>query len=91
MAERKIVKEIDMTTGACPTQWEGMTTDGEFIYIRYRHGYFTCGIGETEDDAISRDVLWKEVPRWADGIMDWDEMMVLTEEILDWSQVAVQS
>lgn len=42
-----------MTCSACPSQWEGKADDGRVIYVRFRHGEFTAGIGKTLDDAVA--------------------------------------
>ena len=34
----RIVKAIQ-TSGACPSQWDAWTDSGEYVYLRYRHGY----------------------------------------------------
>jgi hypothetical protein len=45
------IKELQMTTSAVPTQWEGQLEDGRFFYARYRHGILRLGVGETPVDA----------------------------------------
>jgi len=61
------VKTINQTCSACPSQWEGTTTDGRSVYVRYRHGGLTVHLdGEA--------VFYKHVPRMADGYMTWDEV-----------------
>jgi len=36
--------ELAMTCMVCPAQWEGKTTGGREVYIRYRHGRFTVDL-----------------------------------------------
>jgi hypothetical protein len=43
---------LSRTCCACPSQWEGETDDGREIYIRYRHGSLSWGIGDTLDAAV---------------------------------------
>ena len=38
--------EINQTSFACPSQWEGKLTDGRMFYIRYRHSVFTFYVSE---------------------------------------------
>ena len=38
------IKTIRQTCFACPSQWEGKTTDDHDIYIRYRGGYLRLDI-----------------------------------------------
>ena len=33
-----VVRELQITSPACPSAWRGKTDDGKNIYIRYRHG-----------------------------------------------------
>lgn len=44
----KIVK-IDSAGGACPYQIEGETENGEYFYLRYRHGLLMAGISDKEE------------------------------------------
>ena len=37
---------------ACPSQWEGVCSDGRSIYIRYRWGCLTFGLGLTIEEAV---------------------------------------
>lgn len=37
---------------ACPSQWEGVCSDGRHIYIRFRWGTLTFGLGDTIDLAV---------------------------------------
>ena len=83
-ANKPVISDIEMTCGACPTQWEGTTTDGQYVYIRYRHGMFQVGIGATDDDAVVNSQTIAYVERQADGVMDNDEMMQLTANMFDW-------
>lgn len=46
---------LHKTCSACPSQWEGMTSDGRCVYIRYRSGYGRIGVGDTVDDAVDDD------------------------------------
>ena len=65
------VKGLEMTCGACPSQWEGRTEDGEYVFIRYRYGWLRVDVGnqtifETEHgDSLS-------------GVMGTDEMLRIT-------------
>jgi hypothetical protein len=52
------VTQLRMTCGGCPSQWEGVTDDGQSVYIRYRHGVLSCGAGETMDAAVDASAGW---------------------------------
>lgn len=42
----RIVKAIQ-TCWACPSQWDAWTDEGEYVYLRYRHG---CGYAKIYDE-----------------------------------------
>lgn len=48
----KLVRTCD----SCPSQWEGKTMDGKFIYIRYRQGELYLGVDSNELNAISKNL-----------------------------------
>lgn len=56
-----IVRELRQTCAAYPAQWEGVTDDGRHVYIRFRHGGLTMGLGASELDAVD------------DVSFEWDE------------------
>lgn len=73
--------ELDMTCGACPSQWEGKLEDGRFIYVRYRHSYLTVGLGESPDSAVddSLGARWLYMTDEIDGgVMTTETMCELT-------------
>ena len=43
------VIELARTCFACPSQWEGTTDRGKYIYIRYRWGYLEVELAENEN------------------------------------------
>lgn len=45
---------IKRTSEACPAQWEGTTTDGCGVYIRYRWGRLRC---EVDGDVIYHQII----------------------------------
>lgn len=47
----RIVKAVQ-TSGACPSQWDIWTDTGEYLYLRYRHGY---GYAKTYVDDYADD------------------------------------
>lgn len=51
MKETLAITELVQTCGACPSQWEGTLDDGRVVYIRYRFGRLSWGVGATLDDA----------------------------------------
>lgn len=46
------VLRLEQTCRAFPSQWGGRTSDGDDIYIRFRGGELSVGVGPTLDDAV---------------------------------------
>lgn len=81
--ERLIIERLDLTCGACPTQYEGVTNDGNTVYIRYRWGELTVQVGRDLDDALDRDPVfqWQHPTNDMDGVMlGWE----LQNRLPDW-------
>ena len=79
------INDFKMTCSACPSQWEGKTLTGDHVYIRYRWGQLTVGIGDSLRDAIENTTLSKGIDEtgWL-GMMPTEEMMQHTHGVLDW-------
>ncbi len=78
---------LRQTTGACPSQWEGTTDDGRFVYARYRFGELTIGVGASVEDAVvpfggDNLLLAVEVGGEWDGAMTTDEMLRHAKDVL---------
>ena len=52
-----IVTSLEMTCESCPAQWEGKLTDGNHVYIRWRHNELRVGVGPTLWDAVDDSQL----------------------------------
>jgi hypothetical protein len=83
------VTEIKQTCTACPSQWEGKTDDGQFIYVRSRHDYLEISLGSTIDDAIWGDkrTVVVSMDDNAAGWLEYDELKKLTADKIDWPEV----
>jgi hypothetical protein len=46
------VSKLTQTCKGNLSQWEGLTDDGQFIYVRYRWGCLSIGSGKTMDEAV---------------------------------------
>ena len=67
------------TSIACPSQWEGTLEDGRAIYVRYRHGALSVGVGNDTDEAVRNSrsdhaVFEDYVGDGLDGFMDFEEL-----------------
>lgn len=68
------LKEITQTCYACPSQWEGITVDGEAVYIRYRWGRLRI-------DLDHETVFEQDMGDELDGYLDWEEVEDILEEL----------
>lgn len=67
--QRIKVKKLIRTIGCCPTQLEGETEDGKFIYIHYRYGTIEVYVSPNEDDFIDHLVFRKVIGDHYDGYL----------------------
>jgi hypothetical protein len=69
-----VVKHIEKTCNACPSQWEGRAVDNRPIYIRYRWGWLSVHlgrIGHSINDAVrSRPWYDTRLGDSLDGFLD---------------------
>ena len=82
-----LVKEIEQTLEACPSQWEGVTVDDRCIYIRYRWGFLSVRIGPPGDKSEFAGVRGKEIFRKKlggpyDGILSQEELVEVTNGVI---------
>ena len=76
------------TTGFSPCQWEGLLDDGRSIYIRYRGGRLSAGIGRDIEDAVDGLIAGREpfymerIGEKYDGRIMEDMMLVFIEQWL---------
>lgn len=86
-----IVKEIKMTCGACPSQWEGTTDDDRRVYVRYRYGRLSVKMGPpgnhdewagVRGDEIFADTLGGNL----DGVLTYDELGQMTAHLIQWPE-----
>lgn len=72
------VTMLEMTCGACPSQWEGKTSDGAHVYIRYRYGYLYASV-----DGI--EIVGMEIGDPLDGVMNTAVMTRLLSDVMEWN------
>lgn len=72
------ITKMERTSTGFPAQWEGQLENGQYIYIRYRWGLFTLGIGDTIDDAVLNTIFRFETPHKT-GVMSESTMMTIIE------------
>ncbi len=78
------VVSLQRTCQACPSQWEGRTDDGRWVYVRYRWGHLQVGIGPTLEDAVDNDSISLDLGDELDGVLSYDELRAATVECVEW-------
>lgn len=74
------------TCPACPAQWEGTTSDGRMIYIRYRWSFLSVRISEKETTDIMKAVDGEEIFGYQneksgfDGFLKYKELKEIIEK-----------
>ena len=65
------INRLEMTCGACPSQWDAYTNSGDYIYIRYRFGSLTVSYN-------NKQIFQKNIGDSLDGCMSTSEMLMYT-------------
>jgi len=81
---RIVMKEVTKTCSLNPSQWDGVSEDGEDVYIRYKNSKIVVIVG---DKTIFSYNLKRE---GNDGYMDTSEMVEITGKVLKWSYCKFQ-
>lgn len=84
MAKYK-VKSYQKTCSACPSQWDIYTTNGKYIYARYRWGGLTLTLNFGKRN--SKIIFATNAGGCLDGVMSTEELKTITSSILDWSDL----
>ena len=86
-----VVVALEKTCTACPSQWEGTLGDGRTLYVRYRGGALSVGVGQGIDEAVrnssSAATFFSEhVGDGLDGFMDFEELRTHLYGLLDFPE-----
>jgi len=85
------VTSIEQTSGACPSQWEGVTEDGRPIYVRYRWGCLSIRLGEKDGniwDAVNgEEIIREELGGPWDGVLPYEELKRATRGKIQWPDI----
>lgn len=87
-----VLKRLDETCSACPSQWEGTLSNGHGVYIRYRWGELLVYVSPTATKGrynetwlrAYKDVLGDSF----DGTLTFFELVKATQGVLDFSQIS---
>jgi len=79
------VVELYRTCQACPSQWEGKTSDDNYIYVRYRWGHLTIGVAKSFPAAIwGNNIVDTQIGDGLDGVLPYEELIELTKDEVEW-------
>ena len=86
----KVVRVVQ-TCGMHPSQWEGETDKGEFVYARYRGGLMRVDVAPTEAEWVSHPfqnftVFSKDHGDSHDGYMSYAELKQHTAGVVEWPE-----
>jgi hypothetical protein len=78
----KIIK-LTCTCLVSPSQWEAELDNGEYLYVRYRWGGLSYGIGKDIDEAVTNSIgsSIKLGDDEYDGIMSEEQMLLVMEQL----------
>lgn len=87
------VKHITQTCRWQPSQWEGETESGKFIYVRERHDYLTVDIAYTEKDFLDckEECILAVDDTGTNSCMTKEQMIELTRGVLDFSDCIINA
>lgn len=89
------VSEMKLTTTAYPTQWEGKTTDGRFVYARYRDHHLAIATGETKLGAVrshcyDQNIFTCDTTLKNGGRMTYEQLKDATQSAaIEWPKEAI--
>ena len=69
----KTLKKVIRTCPACPSQWDAWTTEGDYLYIRYRHG--DLSVSKKGEPVWEHHIFEKQVGDDLDGLMMLPEVL----------------
>jgi hypothetical protein len=80
------VMNLVQTCECHPSQWEGWTSDGRVIYVRFRHGRLWIGLAPDYRHTTPAMLFVARYPgdNGDDGYLRYDTLQRLTEGIVDW-------
>jgi hypothetical protein len=69
-----LITKLEMTCSGCPTQYEGLNSDNQCVYIRYRWGILTLGVGDDLSEAVNNTIFHKDFNDEWDGWMKFSTL-----------------
>ena len=63
-----ILARVVQTSSGCPSQWDAWTVEGQYLYLRYRHG-----VGGVERHPSADIDTWDEDEGGSELLVEWDD------------------
>jgi hypothetical protein len=78
------IARIRKTCDACPAQWEGVAADGAKVYVRYRWGGLSVGVGVEPLGKDYGNVFSEQIGDSLDGDLSFDDLKAATAGWIEW-------
>lgn len=69
---RIVIERLKKTCESHPAQWEGIASDGDWVYIRYRFGILSIGKGAERYEET--DILSEQIGTELSGELSFEEL-----------------
>lgn len=83
------ISKFSKTCNHCPSQWECLTDDNQYVYIRYRHGYLRVALCKNEAEFMNLQNVYnifnEQIGEDYDGSMTTKEMVEKLSHKLDFT------
>jgi len=80
-ARKPVITQLTMTCGACPSQWEGRTSDGGSVFVHYRHGWLSISFKDADWEEIEELSYGETIGDSLDGVISHEDMMTRLRQI----------
>ena len=77
------IVQLTKTCDSCPSQWEGETDTGKKVYIRFRWGGLSIGVGNTLSEAVKDDLWYDDISDDLDGTLSESEMIAALDGVAE--------
>jgi hypothetical protein len=83
-----LVTSLVRTGDRSPSKWEGETYDGRRLYVRYKWGLLSIGIGNSIADAVehSANFFEKQLGDKLDGSLEFEQLRAVTNGLIQWPE-----
>lgn len=80
-----LIKNLSGGVTQCPSQWQFQTFEDRWVYVRYRHGYLTISMGDSENpaSAVGGICIFEQMlsDNPYDGYIKWPSVLKILKKI----------